>query len=139
LTDKEKKPEDRLLVSDIFTSKIYKKEDKTINGIYNIKESKGTGMINQILLKSDSNDYTIQIILDDSVIYYDPYSFLFTNSEHLDNISVYLAAGVYYLTIQNLFFQERFLIRIITDSSIIYDLIYIRYSIRNEINLAEGD
>jgi len=136
--EKEKK-EDRVLVSDIFTSKIFKRESKTINGDYVLKDSKGTGMINQILLKSATNTYTIQIIADDNIIYNEPFSFLSTNSEHLDNVSAYLAAGVYYLTIQNLFFQESFRVRLITSASTVFSLLYIRYAIRNEIIQAIGD
>ncbi|KKL47976.1 hypothetical protein LCGC14_2330180 [marine sediment metagenome] len=134
---KKEEIEDRVLVSDVFTSKVYKRETKTVNGRFRLKDSLGIGIINQILLKGDGNDYTIQVIIDDAIMYNDPYSFFFTNSEHIDNVSAYLAAGVYYLTLQNISFQKSLIVRIITTTSIIFNLMLIRYAIRNEISQSE--
>ena len=132
------KPIIRSFVSDIYTSKVYVKEAKTIAASLMLKETKGAGMINQLLLKSDSTAYTLQIILDKTIVYDKIYAFFATNSEHIDNVSAYTAGGKYYLTLQDLAFQKSFSIRIHPTTSIVFDIVHIRYMIRDEIYITEG-
>ena len=129
----------RVFVSDLLTSKVHLAETKTINGKYTIKESKGEGIINQILLKSDSNAYTIQVLVDKNILYDKPFSFFFTDTLNIDNVSAYKTGAVYYLSIQNLAFQKGFLVRIVSTASITLNLAHIRYSIRDEIYINTGD
>ena len=128
----------RSFISDNYTSKVYVKEAKTIAVRITLKESKGAGMINQLLLKSDSNAYTLQIILDKTIVYDSLYAFFATNSEHIDNVSAYTAGGKYYLTIQDLAFQKNYSIKILPTTSIVFDVVYIRYMIRDETYITEG-
>lgn len=137
--NKKEEKEDRVLVSDVFSSKSMWIGDKTIDGSYVVLETKGTGLINQIMLKSNATTYTIQVIVDDSIIFTQTYTALSEVSDHIDNISLYTAGAFDYLTIQNLPFQESFQVRIITTTSTIFSLIWIRYAIRNEIIQHIGD
>ncbi|KKL82918.1 hypothetical protein LCGC14_1979990 [marine sediment metagenome] len=129
----------RSFVSDLLTTKVHLTEGKTVDGKYTIKDSKGEGFINQILLKTSSNAYTVQVLIDKSITYDKPYSFFSTNSEHIDNVSAYLAAGIYYLSFQNLYFQKSFIIRIVSTTSITLTLALVRYGIRDEIYINTGD
>ena len=129
----------RSFVSDLLTTKVHLAESKTVNGKYTIKESKGEGFINQILLKTDSNAYTVQVLVDKNILYDKPYSFFFTDTLNIDNVSAYLTGAVYYLSIQNLSFQKSFIVRIVSTASITLNIAYIRYGVRNEIYINTGD
>jgi len=131
--------EKRIFVSDLLTTKIHLAEDKTVNGKYTVKESRGEGFINQILLKSPSNAYTIQILNDKTILYDKPYSFFFADTLNIDNVSAYLSGGFYYLSIQNIFFQKGFIVRIVSTASITLTMALIRYAIRDEVYLNTGD
>lgn len=132
-------PKKRRFVSDLLTTKVHLAESKTVNGKYTIKNSKGGGIINQILLKSDSNAYTIQVLIDKNILYDKPYSFFFTDTLNIDNVSAYLTGATYYLSIQNLNFQKSFLIRMVSTTSITLNFALVRYSIRDEVYINTGD
>jgi len=129
----------RSFVSDLLTTKVHLAEAKTVNGKYTVKESRGEGFINQILLKSPSNAYTIQILNDKTILYDKPYSFFFADTLNIDNVSAYLSGGFYYLSIQNIFFQKGFIVRIVSTASITLTMALIRYAIRDEVYLNTGD
>jgi hypothetical protein len=135
--DPKKLEKDRIFVSDVYSSKQYLREDKTLAVATLLKETKGVGLIRQILLKSDSTAYSIQIIIDNETVWDNTYAFFLANTADIVAVSAYAAGGFQYLSIQNLFFQKDFLIRIRPTTSIIWDVILIRYDIRKEILLKE--
>lgn len=124
---------ERALVSDIYSSRVYIAVNKTIAADTRFKESEGKGMINQILLRSNSTAYRLYVLIDNKVAYDFPYSFFASHTADIDNISAYTAGGIYYLTIQNLMFQKNFQLKIATSTSIIFSLLQVRYQIIDEI------
>jgi len=122
----------------LFTSKTYYKTNKTITSSWRVKESKGTGVIDQILLKSESNQFHVYFLLDDDVNYDHDYTFLYNNSQELHSVSAYKEGAYYILSLRNLNFQDKFSLRLTPlVSSITFDVILINYSIRNEIFISE--
>lgn len=133
----EKQEKDRIFVSDIYSSKQYLQEAKTIANHTLLKQSKGVGIIKQILLKSNSAAYSIQVIIDNDVVWEKNYAFFLLNTADIVDVSAYVAGGKQFLTLQNLYFQKDFQIRIRPTASILWDIILIRYDIRNETLLKE--
>jgi len=133
----EKQEKDRTFVSDIYSSKQYLQEAKTIATHKLLKQSKGVGIIKQILLKSNSTAYSIQVIIDNETIWDNTYAFFLLNTADIVDVSGYAAGGKQFLTLQNLYFQKDFQIRIRPNTSIVWDIILIRYDIRNETLLQE--
>jgi len=129
----------RSFVSDLLTTKVHLAEAKTVNGKYTIKESKGEGFVNQILLKTVSNAYNVQILVDKHILYDKPYSWFFADTLNIDNVSAYLAGGSYYLSFQNLWFQKNFIVRMVSTASITLTFALIRYGIRDEVYINTGD
>ncbi len=132
-----KREKERTFVSDIYSSKQYLRTDKTFSAPTLLKESKGVGIINQILLKTDSTAYSIQVIIDNETVWDNTYAFLLANTADIVGVSAYAAGAFHYLTLQNLFFQKDFLIRVRPTASIVWDVILIRYDIREEKMLKE--
>ena len=124
--------EPRSLVSDMFSTKVHLEEAQSLTGTHRIKESKGTGILEQIILRSNNLNYTFQVIIDDDEIYNKPLQFFLTHTAIIDNISAYLAGGIYYLIVQNLYFQQNYSIRVICTGTVIFSVIMIRQCIRNE-------
>ena len=137
--DSQKRETERSFVSDIYSSKQYLRINKTFSVATLLKESKGVGVIKQILLKSNSTAYSIQVLIDNETIWDNTYAFLLVNTADIVGISAYAAGGFNFLTLQNLFFQKDFLIRISpTDATnITWDVILVRYDIRDEKMLKE--
>ena len=135
--DPEKHEKDRVFVSHQYSTKQLLREDQTIAVDTLVKETKGVGDIEQILLKSDSVNYSIQVIIDNETIWENPYAFFLANTADIVGVSAYAAGGFNYLSIQNLFFQKDFLIRIRPTESIVWDVILVKYSIRKETILKE--
>lgn len=122
----------------IYTTKIYSKENETITDAWRFKESRGIGKIEQILLKTDSDQFRIYFTIDDDVNYENTYTFFSNNSKYLSGVSAYLDGGFYYLSIQDLLFQKHFTLRIQPlTPTITFELIQIKYIIRDEVYLIE--
>jgi len=108
-------------------------DSKTLNSErFEFMDTVGEGMINQILIQSDTTAYSIRILIDDELFYDRAYSYFNTNSEYLENTSAFLDAGIYHLSLRNLSFQKKFQIIITSTSSVVYSQIYIKYEIRKE-------
>ena len=135
--DDEKREKDRVFVSEVYTTKQLLRVDQTIAVDTLIKETKGVGDIEQILLKSDSTAYSIQVIIDNETIWENTYAFFLANTADIVGVSAYAAGGFDYLSLQNLFFQKDFLIRIRPTESIVWNVILVKYNIRKEIRLKE--
>ena len=135
--DDEKREKDRVFVSEVYTTKQLLRVNQTIAVDTLIKESKGVGDIEQILLKSDSTAYSIQVIIDNETIWENTYAFFLANTADIVGVSAYAAGGFDYLSLQNLFFQKDFLIRIRPTESIVWNVILVKYNIRKEIRLRE--
>jgi len=127
----------RTLVSDIYTTRVYTAQTKTISSATRFKESKGSGIVNQILLKSNSQAYTFKVLIDNEIAYNFTYAFFLANTADIGNISAYVAGGFNYLTIQDLFFQKSFQLSIHTSTSIIFSLLQVRYAIVDEVIIKE--
>ncbi len=135
--DDEKREKNRVFVSEVYTTKQLLRVDQTIAVDTLIKESKGVGDIEQILLKSDSTAYSVQVIIDNETIWENTYAFFLANTADIVGVSAYAAGGFDYLSLQNLFFQKDFLIRIRPTESIVWNVILVKYNIRKEIRLRE--
>jgi hypothetical protein len=135
--DPDKREKDRVFVSHQYSTKQLIRQDETLAIDTLIKETKGVGDIEQILLKSDSIAYSLQVIIDNETIWEHPYAFFLANTADIVGVSAYAAGGFHYLSIQNLFFQKDFLIRIRPTESIVWDVILVKYNIRKETILKE--
>ena len=135
--DDEKREKNRVFVSEVYTTKQLLRVNQTIAVDTLIKESKGVGDIEQILLKSDSTAYSVQVIIDNETIWENTYAFFLANTADIVGVSAYAAGGFDYLSLQNLFFQKDFLIRIRPTESIVWNVILVKYNIRKEIRLRE--
>jgi len=135
--DPQKRERERTFVSDIYSSKQYLRIAETIASDEILKQSKGVGIIKQILLRSNSTAYSIQVIVDNETIWDNTYAFFLANTADIVGVSAYAAGGRDFLTLQDLYFQKDFQIRIRPTTSILWDVILIRYDIRDEIMLKE--
>ena len=134
-----KREKERSFVSDVYSSKQYLRIAKTFSVATLLKSSKGVGIINQILLRSNSTAYSIQVIIDNETIWDNTYAFFLAHTADIVGVSAYAAGGRDFLTLQNLFFQKDFLIRIrpTNATNITWDVILVRYDIRDETILKE--
>ena len=122
----------------LFTSKIYYKTNKTISSSWRAKESRGTGVIDQILLKTLSNDFHVYFLLDDDVNYDHDYDFLYNNSQELHSVSAYKEGDYYVLSLRNMAFQKKFSLRLTPlAGEMTFSIVLIRYNIRNEVFISE--
>ena len=116
----------------IFATKSVTESNRTVNGRFMIKETRGIGIISQLLLISESDNYILDIMIDDYNVYHKPYSYFFDNSKHLNDITATIVNKKYYLTMPNLQFKKKFRIQIITKNSTLFNEIMLRYEIKDE-------
>ncbi len=124
-------------IKDVYTSKTESKPNEIVNGYFRLKEARGFGRIDQILFISPSNDYSIYLLIDNRVYFSGtkPFSYFQSYTDYLDGVSCGVDSGEYYLNIKNIFFQDNFLISINANSSITFNEMLIKYTIRNESNV----
>jgi len=122
----------KVISEDIYSSRSLLKENETIDEILRFVNITGTGNVYQILIESPSTDFEVYIMIDDSIIFDKSYTWFSDYTEELQNVSAYLRAGKYYLSIRELPFQERLNVNIKVNTSITFDQILIRYIVRNE-------
>jgi hypothetical protein len=135
--DPQLKERQRSFVSDTYSSKTLLRTAQTISTNTIIKETKGIGDIEQILLRSTGTTYRVQIIIDNEVVWNDSYAFFLAHTADIVGVSAYAAGGRDFLSIQNLFFQKDFQITIQPTGSILFDVVLVRYNIREEIKQME--
>lgn len=95
----------------------------------------GTGLIDQFFIYNDQNDYKINIVLDDKVIYSGDrlFSWFETYDDWFTNVSA-LASGAYYVfSIRNLYFNKNFKIELVGGTATTLTVALVRYTIREGV------
>lgn len=117
----------------IFPTKTVTESNRTINSQLILKNTRGAGVINQLLLISESDNYTLHIMIDEYTVFREPYSYFLKISKHLKNdIEAIIIDKKYCLTIPNLQFKKRFKIQIIPTGSVCFNEIMLKYDIKDE-------
>ncbi|MBU0598716.1 hypothetical protein KKF61_07090 [Patescibacteria group bacterium] len=109
---------------------IYEKNSHRVVSALNILDLRGSGEIEEILIKSQSNDFTIVIDIDDMPQYQRTWAELNEISEDLDGIVAVNRSGTYIIKLSNLFFSNKIKMMIST-SGTTFDKIYVRCSYGN--------
>lgn len=112
-----------------YTTRSRIKEDITIDGEYEFEEEKGSGVLEEVLIKSPTDSFSVKFLIDGE-LYFDgkTYTFLNNNSEYLTALSAYADGGYYYVNLREVWFQESFSVRVSADSTT-FDLLSIKYRI----------
>lgn len=131
--DPQQKERERSFISDVYSSKQLIRPAYTIASNTIVKQSKGVGDIEQILLISTGTTYRVHIIIDNETVWNNSYAFFLAYTADIVGVSAYAAGARDFLTLQNLFFQKDFQITIQPEGSILFDVILVRYNIRKEL------
>jgi len=120
---------------DAYTAKSRLKEGTTItsDSSDSIGDAKGVGMVNQLLCIATTNNFHIYIKIDNEILWDKPYTYFYDNSEYLEDISGFIKAGKYYLSIRNISFQKNFVVTISSLGTTVFDQILLKYKVRGEI------
>lgn len=106
---------------------IYEKDNHHVVSALNILDLQGSGEIEEILIKSQSNDFTIVIDIDDMPQYQRTWSELNSISEDLDGIVAVNRSSTYIIKLSSLFFTNRIKMMISTNETT-FNKIYVRCS-----------
>lgn len=106
---------------------IYEKDSHYVRSALNILNLDGSGTIEEILIKSKSNDFTIVINIDDMPEYQRTWSELNEISEDLDGVVAVNRSGTYIVKLSNIHFKHNIKMMLST-GGITLDKIYVRCS-----------
>lgn len=106
---------------------IYEKDSHYVRSALNILNLDGSGTIEEILIKSQSNDFTIVINIDDMPEYQRTWKELNEISEDLDGVVAVNRSSTYIVKLSNIHFKHNIKMMIST-GGITLDKIYVRCS-----------
>lgn len=106
---------------------IYEKDSHYVRSALNILNLDGSGTIEEILIKSQSNDFTIVINIDDMPEYQRTWKELNEISEDLDGIVAVNRSSTYIVKLSNIHFKHNIKMMLST-GGITLDKIYVRCS-----------
>lgn len=102
------------------------------NTYWRFLRAKGTGIIDQLFIYNDQNDYKIKITIDDSVLFNGDqlFSWFETYDDWLDNLSAFSSGAYYVFSIRNLYFSENFTIELTGGTATTLTVALCKYTIR---------
>ena len=118
-----------------YTTKIYMDEGLSLNDYKRWLYVEGTGLIDQLLIDSDQNDYKIKIMLDDRILYNSdkPYTWFAGRDDWLEYVSAFTVGAKYILSLRNLYFKDSFHIEFTPVTDATFTTIICRYTVRDEM------
>lgn len=114
-------------------TELVKSKSLSANDLYKFHSVKGTGIIDQIFIYNDQNDYKIRITIDDKQIYDGDtlFSWFQTYDDWLTNISAFASGSYYVFSARNLYFSKKFMINITSGTATTLTVALVRYTIRD--------
>ena len=102
------------------------------SGYYKFHSVKGTGIIDQIFIYNDQNDYKIKIVLDDKEIFNGAqlFSWFETYDDWLDNLSAFASGAFFVFSIRNLYFKKNFTIELFGGTATTLTIALCKYTVR---------
>ena len=99
---------------------------------YKLHSAGGTGIVDQIFIYNDQNDYKIKITLDDKILFNGEqlYSWFETYDDWLDNLSAFASGAFFVFSIRNLYFSSNFKIELIGGTATTITVTLLKYTIR---------
>ena len=99
---------------------------------YKLHSADGTGIVDQIFIYNDQNDYKIRITLDDKVIFNGDqlFSWFETYDDWLDNLSAFASGAYYVFSIRNLYFSKNFKVELTGGTATRLTVALVKYTIR---------
>lgn len=118
-----------------YTTKIYMDESLTVSAYNRWLYVEGTGVIDQIFIDSDQNDYEIKIIVDDNILWntVKAYTWFTTRDDWLINVSAYTSGSRYILSLRDIYFKDSFHIQFTPVTAATFTTILCRYTVRDEM------
>lgn len=118
-----------------YTTKTFLEEGLSVTEYNRWLYVEGTGIIEQLFIDSDQNDYKIKIILDDRILWNTDkeYTWFVARSDYLIKVSAYTVAGKYILSLRDLYFKDSFHIEFTPVTDATFTTIMCRYIVRDEM------
>lgn len=118
-----------------YTTKTFMEESLSVTEYNRWLYVEGTGIIDQLFIDSDQNDYTIKILLDDRILWNTekPHTWFAARDDWILNVSAYTSGVKYILSLRDLYFKDSFHIEFkpITDAT--FTTILCRYTVRDAV------
>lgn len=119
-----------------YTTRVFMNETKTIaaSGFDRWLYVEGNGIIDQIFIDSNVNDYTIEIKIDDTILFNTAkaQSWFATYDDHLHYVSAYTSGSAYILSLRDIYFKESFHIQFKATTAATFTVALCRYTVQHE-------
>ena len=104
------------------------REDFKVNKSHEVFDIKGSGVIDEISIKS-SSDFKVKLDMDKRSIYDDFVSDLIDISEDVDNIVAVQRDGKYIFGIEDMYFTSDARLILSVSGTVTFDLIFVKYEV----------
>lgn len=120
-------------IRNVYTTKSRKEASQTVDTEdHEVLNVRGFGTIDQLLIKSNSTSFSVQVFLDDELYLDETYTYLHNNQDYLNNVTAMLVGTTYYVILKNMNFQRSAFIKVNTTDSVTFSEILAIYNIREE-------
>lgn len=113
------------------TTEIYAQKDLILEGNTVFVDIEGYGRVHEILLMTDSKEYSLYVLVDEKEIYNDTYSHLSEMSRFLNEVGTRTSGRYYILSIVDIPFMSSLYIRVDPSESILFKEVLIKYEVNS--------
>ena len=100
------------------------------NTYYKFLSIGGNGIIDQIFIFNDQSDYRIRIVIDDTELFNELFSWFETYDDWLDNLSAFPSGAFFVFSIRNLYFKKGFIIELTGGTATTLTVALCKYTLR---------
>lgn len=116
----------------VLNSHLVERRNITVNGEDTIIDKQGYGVLQELMLKADSQDFEVQIYSNMDPLIYGSYTRYAGISSVVDEVDAFEVDGVYIFRVNDIDFEERLIVKVSTTRSIRFQAIFAKYKISQE-------
>ncbi len=116
----------------ILNSHVIERRNITVNGENTIIDEDGYGVLSELVIKADSQDFEVQVYSNMDPLIYGSYSNYTGISPQVVEVDAFEADGIYVFRVSDIDFEERLIVKIRTTAPVSFQAIFAKYKISQE-------
>jgi len=116
----------------VLNSYLVERRNITVNGEDTIIDKQGYGVLQELMLKADSQDFEVYVYSNVNPLVYGSYTRYAGISPQVEEVDAFEVDGVYVFRVIDIDFEERLIVKVSTTEPISFQAIFAKYKISQE-------
>ncbi len=116
----------------VLNSYLVERRNITVNGEDTIIDKQGYGVLQELMLKAESQDFEVKVYSNMYPLIYGSYNRYTRISPQVEEVDAFEVDGVYVFRVSDIDFEERLIVKVSTTEPIRFQAIFAKYKISQE-------